>query len=163
MPAVEKGLFFNTGPYGDSPLEIKILKSCFLHARQDQKIGPEPKCRVPRSSNGWYYREQLKGGYFLTLDHMGTPPPLKIKKMKIGLRHVLSRPKLSLEAKSHDPGPFLKLFLGQHFFAHVSDKNKTSVKSVFFSFFIHAKNIFGTFQTKTNKKHNRRWHSSIIL
>ena len=25
MPAVEKGLFFNTGPYGDPPLKIKIV------------------------------------------------------------------------------------------------------------------------------------------
>jgi hypothetical protein len=52
MPAVEKGLFFNTGPYGDSPLKIKILKSGLLHAREDQKIGSEPKVHVPRSSNG---------------------------------------------------------------------------------------------------------------
>ena len=43
---------FNTGPYGDPPLKIKILKSGFLHAREDQKIGPEPKFHVPRSSNG---------------------------------------------------------------------------------------------------------------
>ena len=43
---------FNTGPYGGPPLKIKILKSGFLHAREDQKIGPEPKCHVPRSSNG---------------------------------------------------------------------------------------------------------------
>merc|ERR1711923_336495 len=34
------------------PLKIKILKSGFLHAREDQKIGPEPKFHVPRSSNG---------------------------------------------------------------------------------------------------------------
>ena len=38
--------------YGDSPLKIKNLKSGFLHAREDQKIGPEPKCHVPRFSNG---------------------------------------------------------------------------------------------------------------
>ena len=48
MPAVEKGLIFNTGPYGDSPLKINILKSGFLHAREDQKIDPEPKFHVPR-------------------------------------------------------------------------------------------------------------------
>ena len=52
MPAVEKGLIFNTGPYLGPPLKIKILKSGFLHAREDQKIGPEPKFHVPRSSNG---------------------------------------------------------------------------------------------------------------
>ena len=43
---------FNTVPYGDPPLKIKISKSGFLHAREDQKIGPEPKFHVPRSSNG---------------------------------------------------------------------------------------------------------------
>ena len=32
----ERGL---TGPYGTPPLKIKILKSGFLHAREDQKIG----------------------------------------------------------------------------------------------------------------------------
>ena len=31
-------------------------------------------------------------------------PPLKIKISKIGLRHVLSWPKLDLEPKFHDPG-----------------------------------------------------------
>ena len=35
---------------------------------------------------------------------MGTP--LKIKILKIGLRHVLSWPKLGLEPKFHDPGTF---------------------------------------------------------
>ena len=39
---------------------------------------------------------------FLTLDHMGTLP-LKMKISKIGLRHVLSWPKLGLE---HDPVSF---------------------------------------------------------
>ena len=67
----EKGAIFNTGPYGDPPL--KILKSGFLHAREDQKIGPEPKCHVPRSSNGKDQGEKTKRGQFLTLDHMGTP------------------------------------------------------------------------------------------
>ena len=42
---------------------------------------------------------------FLTLDHMGTPP-LKIKISKIGLRHVLSWPKLGLEPKFYEPGTF---------------------------------------------------------
>ena len=34
---------FNTGPYGGPlPLKIKILKSGFLHARENENIGPEP-------------------------------------------------------------------------------------------------------------------------
>ena len=48
MPAVEKGPIFNTGPYGVPPLKIKIMKSGFLHARKDQKIGTEPKFYAPR-------------------------------------------------------------------------------------------------------------------
>ena len=50
MPAVEKGWIFNTGPHGDP----KVLKSGFVDAREDQKIGPEPKFHAPMSSNGWY-------------------------------------------------------------------------------------------------------------
>ena len=67
--------------YGDSPLKIKILKSGFLHAREDQKIGPKPKFHAPT-------------------------PLLKIKISKIVLRHVLSLPKVGLESKFHDPGTF---------------------------------------------------------
>ena len=37
---------------------------------------------------------------------MGTPPPLKIKISKIGLRRDLSWPKLGLEPKFHEPGIF---------------------------------------------------------
>ena len=36
----------------------------------------------------------------------GGLPPLKIKISKIGIRHVLSWPKLGLEPKFHDPGTF---------------------------------------------------------
>ena len=36
-------------------------------------------------------------------------PPLKMKISKIGLRHVLSWPKLGLEPKFHDPGPLVAL------------------------------------------------------
>ena len=34
------------------PLRIKILKIVFVYAREDRKIGTEPKFHVPRSSNG---------------------------------------------------------------------------------------------------------------
>ena len=37
-------------------------------------------------------------------------PPLKIKILKIGLRHVLSWPKSSLESKFHDSGTFFTFF-----------------------------------------------------
>ena len=36
--------------------------------------------------------------------------PLKTKHLKIGLRHVLSWPKLSLQPKFHDPGTFFTFF-----------------------------------------------------
>ena len=52
--------------------EFLILKSGFLHAREDHKIGPEPKFHVHRSSNGKDYGGKPKRGQFLTLDHMGT-------------------------------------------------------------------------------------------
>ena len=58
MPAVEKGLIFNTGPYGDSPLKIKILKCGFLRAREDQKIGTEPKFHDPGTFGGFGKCEQ---------------------------------------------------------------------------------------------------------
>ena len=32
------GPIFNTGPYSEPPLEIKILKGVFLHARGDQRL-----------------------------------------------------------------------------------------------------------------------------
>ena len=67
-----KGVNFNTGPYGDPPLKIKILKIGVLHAREDQQIGPETK--------------------FM---HIG---PQYLTK-KIGIFHVLCWPKLGLEKK----------------------------------------------------------------
>ena len=41
---------FNTGPYGD-PLKNQNVEKCFLHVREDRKIGPEPHFQEPRSSN----------------------------------------------------------------------------------------------------------------
>merc|ERR1711923_93834 len=51
------------------------------------------------------FRKNREKPIFLTLDHMGTPP-LKMKISKIGLRHVLSWPKLGLEPKFHESGTF---------------------------------------------------------
>ena len=79
------------------------MKSIFLHAREGQKIGPEPKVHVPRSKwqrLGW----KTENGQFLTLGHMGTP--LNIKILKIGLRDVLSWSRLGLDPKCKDPGTF---------------------------------------------------------
>ena len=56
MPAVEKGLIFYTEPYGEA--KNKILKSGFLHAREDHKIGPEPKFHDPGTFGGFGKRGQ---------------------------------------------------------------------------------------------------------
>ena len=41
-----------------------------------------------------------------TRPYGGLPPPLKIKISKIGIRHVLSWPKLGLQPKFHEAGTF---------------------------------------------------------
>ena len=53
MPAVEKGSIFNTGPYGEPPLKIKILK---IELRSDlkwPKLGLEPKLHDPGTFGGF--------------------------------------------------------------------------------------------------------------
>ena len=72
MPTIEKGFNLTLDHMG-TPLKIKILKSDFVYDREAQKIAPEPKCHVPRSTNGKDYDGQPKRGQFLTLDHMGIP------------------------------------------------------------------------------------------
>ena len=54
---------------GPPPLKIKILKIGFLHAIEDQKIGPEPKCHAPRPLNGKDYGGQLKKDQFSEREH----------------------------------------------------------------------------------------------
>ena len=81
-----------------------MLKIVFLHAREDPKIGPEPKFHASRPSNGKDQGDNRKGVNF----QHGTiwEAPLKIKKMKIGLRSDLSWPKLGLEPKFHESETF---------------------------------------------------------
>ena len=95
---------FNTGPYGDPPLKIKISKRGFLHAREDQKIGSEPKVHESGTFGGFGKRAQSLSRIFNTGPY--GDPPLKIKISKIGLRHVLSWPKLGLEPKFYEFGTF---------------------------------------------------------
>ena len=45
MPAVENGLFFTMDHMG-TPLKNQNFENSFLHAREDLKIGTEPKCHV---------------------------------------------------------------------------------------------------------------------
>ena len=48
----QNGVIFNTGPYGDPTLRIKIFEISFVHAREDQKIGLVPNFNELMSSNG---------------------------------------------------------------------------------------------------------------
>ena len=71
----EKGPIFNTGPYGDPPLKIKILKIGLRSDLSWAKVGLEPKYHEPGSFGGFGKCQQscpISSG-FLTLDHMGTP------------------------------------------------------------------------------------------
>ena len=49
---------FNTGPYGDPPLEIKILKIGLRHVLSWPKLGLEPKFHEPGTFGGFGKREQ---------------------------------------------------------------------------------------------------------
>ena len=80
----EKGLIFNTGPYGDPPLRIKILKIGLLSDVSWPKVGLKPKFHDPGTFGGFGKREQThrhtrfmfyqyRFSGLSTLDHMGTP------------------------------------------------------------------------------------------
>ena len=48
-----KNPFFNTGPYGDPPLKIKISKIGLRHVLSWPKLGLEPKCHDPGTFGGF--------------------------------------------------------------------------------------------------------------
>ena len=54
----EKGPIFNTGPYGDPPLKIKILKIGLRSDLSWPKVGLEPKFHDPGTFGGFGKREQ---------------------------------------------------------------------------------------------------------
>ena len=95
---------FNTGPYGDPPLKIKISKIGLRHVLSWPKLGLEPKFHESGTFGGFGKRGQSLSRIFNTGPY--GDPPLKIKILKIGLRHVLSWPKLGLEPKFHESGTF---------------------------------------------------------
>ena len=95
---------FITGPYGTPPLKIKISKIGLRSDLSWPKLGLEPKFHESGTFGGFGKREQSLSQIFNTGPY--GDPPLKIKISKIGLRHVLSWPKLGLEPKCHDPGTF---------------------------------------------------------
>ena len=64
----------------------------------------EPKFHEPGTFGGFGKRGQSLSRIFNTGPYGA--PPLKIKISKIGLRHVLSWPKLGLEPKFHESGTF---------------------------------------------------------
>ena len=54
----EKGPIFNTGPYGDPPLKIKISKIGLRHVLSWPKLGLEPKFYESGTFGGFGKREQ---------------------------------------------------------------------------------------------------------
>merc|ERR1711923_206875 len=100
----EKGLIFNTGPYGEPPLKIKILKIGLRSDLRWPKLGLEPKFHDPGTFGGFGKCEQSLSRIFNTGPYRD--PPLKIKISKIVLRHVLSWAKLGLEPKFYKSGTF---------------------------------------------------------
>ena len=54
----EKGPIFNTGPYGDPPLKIKISKIGLRSDLSWAKVSLEPKYHESRSFGGFGKREQ---------------------------------------------------------------------------------------------------------
>ena len=70
MPAVEKGLIFNTGPYGDPPLKIKILKIGLRSDLSWPTVGLEPKFHDPGTFGGFGKREQTyrQDSCFISID-----------------------------------------------------------------------------------------------
>ena len=49
---------FNTGPYGDLPLKMKISKIGLRHVLSWPKLGLEPKCQDPGTFGGFRKRGQ---------------------------------------------------------------------------------------------------------
>ena len=96
--------FFNTGPYGDPPLKIKISKIGLRHVLSWPKLGLEPKFHESGTFGGFGKRAQSLSRIFNTGPY--GEPPLKIKILKIGLRSDLIWPKVGLEPKCHGPGTF---------------------------------------------------------
>ena len=54
----EKGPIFKTGPYGDTPLKIKISKIGLRSDLSWPKLGLEPKFHEPGTFGGFGKREQ---------------------------------------------------------------------------------------------------------
>merc|ERR1712244_105696 len=89
---------------GDPPLKIKISKIGLRHVLSWTKLGLESKFHESGTFGGFGKRRQSLSRIFNT-GPCGDPL-LKIKISKIGLRHVLSWPKLGLEPKFHESGTF---------------------------------------------------------
>ena len=61
---------FNTGPYGDPPLKIKILKIGLRSDLSWPKVGLEPKFHEPGTFGGFGKREQtdIQDSCFISID-----------------------------------------------------------------------------------------------
>ena len=92
---------FNTGPYVEPPLKIKILKIGLRSDLRWPKLGLEPKFYDPGTFGGFGTKFYPISSGYLTLDHMGTP--LKIKILKSGFLHAREDQKIGPEPKFHVP------------------------------------------------------------
>ena len=96
------------------------------------------KFHSPMCWNGWDFRKKNpRKTHFLHWTIW--EPPLKMKISKIGLRHILSWPKLDPEPKFHDPGFFRSFFLALD---RLCPLNKNIYKSLIFTLNV-CKNILG--------------------
>merc|ERR1712197_106204 len=72
----EKGSIFNTGPYGEPPLKIKMLKIGLQHVLSWPKLGLEPKFHESGTFGGFGKPAQSLSR-ILNTGPYGDPPPLK--------------------------------------------------------------------------------------
>ena len=71
--SLERRVIFNTGPYGDPLLKIKILKIGLRHVLSWPKLGLEPKFHESGTFGGFGQRAQSLSRIFNTGPY-GDPP-----------------------------------------------------------------------------------------
>merc|ERR1711963_1372135 len=99
----EKHIFLTLDHMG-TPLKNQNFENRLRHVLSWPKLGLEPKCHESGTFGGFGKRGQSLSRIFNTGPY--GDPPLKIKISKIGLRHVLSWPKLGLAPKFHESRTF---------------------------------------------------------
>ena len=122
-----------------SKKSIYICFWFFVAKHWYRKIVTLSKYHCPMCWNGWDFRKKKTHEKTHFLHWTIWEPPLKMKISKIGLRHILSWPKLDPEPKFHDPGFFRSFFLALD---RLCPLNKNIYKSLIFTLNV-CKNILG--------------------